>query len=42
VQKGPRLLRERDAIFEDQYPKREDKDKAVKDIRNHLNTMAPR
>jgi hypothetical protein len=37
-----RILRERDATFDEQYPKREDAENAMKDIRQHLNNLAPR
>lgn len=34
-----RKLRERDETFAEEYPKREDAEKALKDIRKHLNTL---
>ena len=37
-----RVLRERDAMFEKEYPKREDKEKAMKDLRNQLDRVGSR
>lgn len=37
-----RKLRDRDAIFDEQYPRREDAEKAMQDIRRSLKPRAPR
>jgi hypothetical protein len=37
-----RTLRESDAMFEQEYPKREEAEKAMKEIRHSLSPQAPR
>jgi hypothetical protein len=37
-----RILRERDAVFEQEYPKREEAEEAIRDIRRSLALQDPR